>query len=230
MFFSIPRRGAFRVKAAHKGASGANRHKASDDDILLQSAKIIGFALDGGVRKYLGRLLEGRGAEETFGGQTRLGDAQQHRFRLGVGFLFFIHPLADFLEAEMLDKVALKKRGVAGFDDFHEFKHLAYNDFDMLVVGIDPLGFVNRLHFLDEEELCLANSLRIRIGPEDISWIDKRFLCKRLPLLYFIPFLDGQMFADELFLLEDWRGFMIIRLGSANSTVPLIGVIMAPVR
>ena len=103
----------FRIKVTQLVASRADRYETSDDDILLQPAQVIGLALDGGVRQYLGRLLEARRREETLGAQARLGYAQQDRLGFRQCFLRFFKRLGDELEPVAFNEVALKEFGIS---------------------------------------------------------------------------------------------------------------------
>src|SRR5919112_5658643 len=59
------------------------RDELTDDYVLLQTGQVVHLALDGGVGKDTGGLLERGRREEAVGGERGLGYAHEHRMELG---------------------------------------------------------------------------------------------------------------------------------------------------
>ena len=59
-------------------------------------------------------------------------------------------PLVFIFETPLLDLVTNQEIGIADIFNAHAAQHLAYDDFDMLVVDAHTLETINLLHFVDE--------------------------------------------------------------------------------
>src|SRR5881392_3685639 len=56
----------------------AGRDEPADDDVLLQTAQVVGLAGDGGLGEHARRLLERRRRDEAVRRERRLRDAEEH--------------------------------------------------------------------------------------------------------------------------------------------------------
>ena len=143
---------------AHRREAGAGRDEVTHDHVFLEAAQIVDLAQSGRFGQDARRVLERRRGNEAVGLERRLGDAEQHRGRLG-GLAALLHDFGVFfLELELVDLVAPEERGIARIGDLHLAQHLADDDLDVLVVDLDALETVNFLHFVHEVLLQVLRS------------------------------------------------------------------------
>ena len=122
---------------------------------------MVHLALDGGLRQDLSGLLEGGGGQEGIRGQRCLGDAHQQLgdFRLTQG-LAVLTDLAGggtgpdlgigLVQLQHIHHGAGEQIGVSSVLHAALAHHLAYDDFDMLVVDVHALLTVHPQDFLDQ--------------------------------------------------------------------------------
>ena len=134
----------------------------TDDDVLLQTNKVVDLTLDGGFSQDLCGLLEGRGGHPAVGRKRGLRDT--HEQLRGNGFLQRLAGLgvdlargiarADLLVGililKQIDHGAGEQVRVTGLLDAHLAHHLADDDLDMLIVDVNALLTVNLQNFLNE--------------------------------------------------------------------------------
>src|SRR5688572_2110665 len=146
----------------------AGGNQASHRHVLLQAAQVVDLARDRGFGEHARRFLETGRADERFGRQRRLGDAEQQRLRGGRAAAVADDPLVLFHEAELVHLLVDEELGVADVLNAHPPHHLARNHLDVLVVDVHALQAVDLLDFIDQVllQLLLAqhveNVVRVR--------------------------------------------------------------------
>ena len=150
---------------------------------------MVGLALDGRVGQDLGGLLEGSGGHERLGGQGRFGDTEEDRL---IGDerdrLAGVDPGLELLVlavdvAPLHDRTGQQLGGTGVFDP-DLLHHLADDDLDVLIVGINALQTVGLLDLADE---VILDRL-LALDGEDVVGVDGAF---------------GQRFAEGDFLAFD---------------------------
>ena len=116
-------------------------------------------------------MLERGTRQEALGVQGSLGDAQHHGpcgCRLPPGSH---NLLVDVLEDQAIHHLSRQQLGVARLNDVNLARHLADDDFDVLVVDDHTLAAVHLLDLLQEIHLG-------RFTPQDAEqsrWVDRTF-------------------------------------------------------
>src|SRR5467141_3791107 len=134
----------------------AGRDEPADDDVLLQTAQVVGLAGDGRLGEHARRLLERRRRDEAVRRERRLRDAEEHGLGGGRPLALADHALVLLLEHELVDQLTDHELGVADLLDAHAPQHLAHDDLDVLVVDAHALQAIDLLHLVDEVALQLA--------------------------------------------------------------------------
>src|SRR3989344_2656321 len=165
---------------AHK--SGSRRDQAADDNIFLQSPKIVHSALDGVFDEDAVGILEGRRREPAFGAKRNLGDAEHYRLRLGFFAVLLGHAHIFFDKGGILHNITNREIGLAGIFDFSARKHLTDNNFCMLSGNGGALQFVNFVNFLNN--IIFNHFLSAEL--KDASDI-RRTIGQKLPRFYSLP-------------------------------------------
>src|SRR5690348_6795014 len=135
--------------------AGSRRDQPAHNHVFLQAAEMIHGSLYGCLGEHPGRLLEGGGGDEGFGGKRGLGDAQQQR--PAGSRLATLHDgaLVLFAEAELVHLLLQQELGVAHVFHFDPAHHLAHDDLDVLVADVDALQPVDLLDFVHQVSLQL---------------------------------------------------------------------------
>src|SRR5947207_2603680 len=185
--------------------TGSGRNDVAHDDVFLEAAQVIDLAHAGRLRQHPGGVLERRGAQETFGFERGLGNAQQDRLRFGRFAAHFFHALVLVLEGDLVDLFAPEEGGVARLGDANLAQHLADDDFDVFVVDGDALEAIDLLHLVDE---VLLQFLRTA----DVEYLVRhdRAFGQLLAFLHIIALENDNVLADgnEVFLLHAGLGVL----------------------
>src|SRR5215211_1374795 len=133
--------------------AGGRGDELPDNDVLLEAGEAVHLALDGGVGKDAGRLLEGGCREEAVGGERGLGYAHQHRMVGGGASFLFLDAGVLGEHRKAVGDLLGEQRGVAGVVHDHLAEHLADDNLDVLVVDVHALRAVDLLHLVDQVAL-----------------------------------------------------------------------------
>src|SRR5699024_7955952 len=151
--------------------TGSRRNQLTDDNIFLQAYKVVHLALDSGLGKNLGRLLEGCRGQEGICSQGGFGDTKHNLFSGCRSLSFFFQLLVHILEFQNVHKSTRKEFGITVFLNTDLLQHLAYKNLDMLIADLNALQTVYSLNFAEHVILSGADAL----DPQDVMRIHTTF-------------------------------------------------------
>ena len=122
---------------------------------------MVHLTLDGRLGKHLGGLLEGGGGQEGLGGQRGLGDTHEQTGAGGqtqllahlvllAGSDAVLDRLLGIQELDDVDGGTGQQVGIAGVLHTDLPHHLADNNLDVLIVGVNALLTVHLLHLSNQ--------------------------------------------------------------------------------
>ena len=168
VFIADRRDGLYDLDLAVTAHTRTSRDEFTDDDVFFEAQERVDLAFDSGIGQDTGRFLEGCSRQEGIRCQCGLSDTEEHRFadsRLAaVADDALVHIFKDI----DVDVIARQYIGIAGVFDLHLAQHLAYDDFDMLIVDTNTLRFVYLLYFVYEVPLGSFDALDV----QDVVGVD----------------------------------------------------------
>ena len=153
VFIADRRNGLYDLDLAVAAHARTSRDEFTDDDVFFEAQERVDLAFDSRIGQDTGRFLEGCSRQEGVRCQCGLGDTEEHRFAdSGLAAIAFDALVHIFKDVDV-DIIARQYIGIAGVFDLHLAQHLADDDFDVLIVDTNTLGFVYLLYFVYEVPL-----------------------------------------------------------------------------
>ena len=149
------------------------------------------MATSRGFGQHAGGVLEGSSAQEAFGLQRGLSDAQQHWLGLGRFAAHLLDARVLFFEVELVDLFAPEEAGIPRLGDANLAQHLAHDGLDVLIVNGDALQPIDFLDLVDEVLLQFLRAADI----EDLVRVNRAF-GELLAFLDVIALEDDDVLAD----------------------------------
>ena len=149
----------------------ASRNQVTHDDVFLEALQHVDLAERRSIGEDARRLLEGCGRDEALGFERSLRDTKQDRLSFGRFAASFFDSLVFSEEQRAINLLTPEVFGVARISDPNFAKHLADDDFDVLVVDRHTLETINFLHLRNQEVVQ-------RRWPEDFEnfvWVGRTF-------------------------------------------------------
>ena len=202
--------------------ASTSRNWLTDDNVFLQALKRINLALDCSIGQNLSGFLEGCSRQERIGCQRCLSNTKEQWLTNWWVLAFENQIVCNCLELEAVNLASWQIVRIAWIDNSNLAQHLTSNNFDVLVVNVYTLGYVNVLYLVND-----VTKRSVWIGQtQQVVWV-YRTLGQLLANLYFATIGNtwehlstsrNGVLADVTFLVMDGQGLAVLVTNNLQRT------------